>query len=78
MSNTLNKPIYNPRKFLNLKNVTCCIYKITDTRNNKVYIGLTRRALTQRINNHFTEYFSRKNKKNKCYIHNVINKFGCC
>ena len=48
------------------------IYKITNTVNNKSYIGKTTKSLKERIINHF--YSSKYNSE--CYIHRAIRKYG--
>lgn len=48
------------------------IYKITNTVNNKIYIGLTRRALKERWATHC--YISKT--KPVCYLHKAIAKYG--
>jgi group I intron endonuclease len=50
------------------------IYKITNTVNNKSYIGQTVRTLRQRKNQHISE--SKRGKDTTCYIHNAIRKHG--
>lgn len=41
----------------------CCIYKIINTLNNKVYIGSTRRSLSRRLSNH--KYCARNNLQSR-------------
>ena len=49
------------------------IYKITNTINNKCYIGITKRTLKRRWYEH---RWSAKNNKKKLPVHNAINKYG--
>ena len=49
------------------------IYKATNLKNGKVYIGETRQTLTRRKNQHFSEAFAR-NAKDK--FHSAIREFG--
>lgn len=49
------------------------IYKATNLKNGKVYIGETRQSLTRRKNQHFSEAFAR-NAKDK--FHSAIREFG--
>lgn len=44
------------------------IYKIVNNINGKTYIGLTKKALSQRIANHI--------KSNKSYVQKALNKYG--
>ena len=47
------------------------IYKITNTINNKIYIGKTTRTVEKRYKDHL--YSS---KKSNCYLHIAMRKYG--
>lgn len=49
------------------------IYKITNTTNNKIYIGQTIKILQKRLRQHF---YSAKNNKSKTYLQSAILKYG--
>lgn len=40
-------------------NDACLIYKLTNIKNNKVYIGQTKNSLRRRIMSHLTQYCQR-------------------
>jgi len=48
------------------------IYKITNNINGKIYIGQTKKALSQRI----AEHIKGNNKYNKTPVHRALNKYG--
>ena len=52
------------------------IYKITNTINNKVYIGQTRVNIYRRIRQHFTSAFNLKSLGYNTYFHKAIRKYG--
>ena len=49
------------------------IYKATNLKNGKVYIGETRQTLPRRKNQHFSEAFARKAKDK---FHSAIREYG--
>lgn len=50
------------------------IYKITNLKNNKIYIGFTINEIQIRLRNHIRA--SRQNKKRHTYLHSAIRKYG--
>ena len=50
------------------------IYKITNLKNNKTYIGFTINEIQVRLRNHIRA--SRQNKKRHTYLHSAIRKYG--
>jgi group I intron endonuclease len=50
------------------------IYKITNLKNNKIYIGFTINEIQVRLRNHIRA--SRQNKKRHTYLHSAIRKYG--
>lgn len=54
------------------------IYKITNTKNGKFYIGYTNGTIKERFKAHYDESIklSRGNKKAKSYLHNAMNHHG--
>lgn len=46
------------------------IYKVTNLKNNKVYIGQTQKTLLERKNRH---YLDARTKKDNNYFHNALN-----
>ena len=56
-------------------NDACLIYKLTNIKNNKVYIGQTKNSLRRRIMSHLTQ--SRINTKSKKHhLQFAIQKYG--
>lgn len=51
-----------------------CIYKATNLKNNKIYIGQTVSTIKHRMNGHFRE--ARSEKRKNTYFHNAIEKYG--
>lgn len=51
-------------------NDACLIYKLTNIKNNKVYIGQTKNSLRRRIMSHLTQ--SRINTKSKSIIFSLL------
>ena len=51
------------------------IYKVTNTINNKIYIGKTTKTLDKRFNNHLKESNNPK-RKYKSLLYDAINKYG--
>lgn len=56
----------------NIRDVCCCIYKITNIKNNKIYIGKSKNKFFQRIYKH--SFHVRKGTKR--YLYNAIRKYG--
>jgi hypothetical protein len=54
------------------------IYKVTNTKNGKFYIGYTNKSIKERLKGHYDESvkLSRGNKKAKSYLHNAMNHHG--
>ena len=50
------------------------IYKITNLKNNKIYIGFTINEIEVRLRNHIRA--SRQNKERHTYLHSAIRKYG--
>lgn len=50
------------------------IYKITNLKNNKIYIGFTINEIQVRLRNHIRA--SRQDKKKHTYLHSAIKKYG--
>jgi group I intron endonuclease len=50
------------------------VYKITNTINSKVYIGITKQII-KRIGNHIY-YFKNPNSNNNTYLHKALRKYG--
>jgi group I intron endonuclease len=50
------------------------IYKIINTKNNKIYVGFTINEIKIRLRNHIRA--SRQNKNKHTYLHSAIRKYG--
>jgi group I intron endonuclease len=50
------------------------IYKITNIKNNKIYVGFTINEIEVRLRNHIRA--SRQNKSRHTYLHSAIRKYG--
>ena len=59
-----------------LKSFTGYIYKITNTRNGKVYIGQTRRTVEKRFKQHLSSAFRESSKSYLTYLSRAIRKYS--
>jgi group I intron endonuclease len=69
------KNILLPYPKRNEKDIKGIIYKITNTLNNKVYIGQTVRGFLERYNEYKSD-FKNKSKSNNIYLYNSFLKYG--
>jgi hypothetical protein len=71
LSNLIN---FQDRKKFKKYNKSFVVYKITNTVNGKIYIGITKQII-KRIGNHIY-YFKNPNSNNNSYLHKALRKYG--